>query len=80
MTVIFKDDGVYTLLPAQPSSIGSLEVEKHLETLPLLNVRLAVEEESLAERKLSQLKWDVERLAREEVAQLLATSEAIICY
>jgi len=80
VTVIFQDDGVYTLLPAQPSTIGSLEVDKHLETLQLLNVRLAAEEESLAERKLSQLKWDVERLARGEMARLLAASEAVVCY
>ena len=80
VTVIFRDDGVYTLLPTQPSNIGSLELDKHLETLPLLSVRLAAEEESLTERKLSRLKWDVERLAQEEVARLLATSEAIICF
>jgi len=80
VSVIFLDDGVYTLLPTHPSRIGSLEVDKHLETLPLLNVRLAAEEESLGERKLTDLKWDVERLGREEVARLIAASEAIICY
>jgi hypothetical protein len=36
--VIFRDDGVYTLLPTQPALIGSLEIDKHLETLQLLNV------------------------------------------
>jgi sulfur relay protein TusC/DsrF len=80
ISVIFRDDGVYTLLPTQPALIGSLEVDKHLETLQLLNVRLMVESESLHERKLGQLKWEVERLARQEVARLLAESEAIICY
>ena len=80
ITVIFRDDGVYTLLPTQPALIGSLEIDKHVETLRLLNVRLVVEHESLADRKLSQLKWDVERLARQDVAQLLADSEATICY
>ena len=80
IAVIFRDDGVYTLLPTQPAMIGSLEVDKHLETLQLLNVRLIAEKEALAERKLSQLKWDVERLERREVAQLLADSQAIICY
>ncbi len=80
IAVIFRDDGVYTLLPTQPALISSLDIDKHVETLQLLNVRLVVEQESLTDRKLSQLKWDVERLARQDVARLLADSEAIICY
>jgi sulfur relay protein TusC/DsrF len=80
IAVIFCGDGVYTLLATQPALIGSLEIDKHLETLQLLNVRLVAEQESLSERNLSHLKWDVERLAQREIAQLLAESEAIICY
>jgi sulfur relay (sulfurtransferase) DsrF/TusC family protein len=80
ISVIFRDDGVYTLLPTQPALIGALDIDKHLETLQLLKVRLIVENEALTERKLSQLKWDLERVARHEVAQLLADSEAVICY
>ncbi|HSF33983.1 MAG TPA: DsrE family protein [Candidatus Tectomicrobia bacterium] len=80
IAVIFRDEGVYTLLATQPALIGALEIDKHLETLQLLNVRLVVEQESLRERHLSHLKWDPERLARHEVARLLAESDAIICY
>jgi sulfur relay (sulfurtransferase) DsrF/TusC family protein len=80
IAVIFRDDGVYTLLRTQPALIGSLETDKHLETLQLLNVRLVAEREALTERHLSHLKWDVERLAQREIAQLLAESDAIICY
>lgn len=80
ITVIFREDGVYTLLATKPSLIGSLEVDKHLETLQLLNVRFVAEQEALTERTLVDLKWEVERLAREEVARLLADSEVVICY
>jgi sulfur relay protein TusC/DsrF len=80
IAVIFRDDGVYTLLPTQPALIGALEIDKHLETLQLLNVRLVAEHESLTVRNLSHLRWDVECLAQHEVAQLLAESDAIICY
>jgi sulfur relay (sulfurtransferase) DsrF/TusC family protein len=80
IAVIFRDDGVYTLLPTQPALIGSLEIDKHLETLQLLNVRLIAERESLIERHLSHLKWDVERLGQREVVQLLGESDAIICF
>jgi|ERR671923_1578714 sulfur relay (sulfurtransferase) DsrF/TusC family protein len=80
IAVIFRDDGVYTLLPMQPALVGSLEVDKHVDTLQLLNVRLIAEQESLAERNLSQLNWEVERLGRREIAHLLADSDAIICY
>lgn len=80
IAVVFGGDGVYTLLPTQPSLIGSLDIDKHLETLQLLNVRLIAEQESLDERHLSQLKWDVERLPRRQIAQLLAESEAVVCY
>jgi sulfur relay (sulfurtransferase) DsrF/TusC family protein len=80
ITVIFRDDGVYTLLPTQPGLIGSLEIDKHLETLQLLQVRLIAERESVNERNLSHLKWKVEHLTQREVAQLLAESDAMICY
>jgi sulfur relay (sulfurtransferase) DsrF/TusC family protein len=80
IAVIFRGDGVYTLLATQPVLIGSLEIDKHLETLQLLNVRLIAETEALTERNLSHLKWDIERLAQREIAHLLAESEAIICY
>jgi sulfur relay (sulfurtransferase) DsrF/TusC family protein len=80
IAVIFRDDGVYTLLPTQPALIGSLEIDKHLETLQLLNVRLIAERESLIERHLSHLKWDIERLGQREVVQLLGESDAIICF
>ena len=53
IAVIFRDDGVYTLLATQPALIGSLEIDKHVETLQLLNVRLVAEREALTERKLS---------------------------
>jgi sulfur relay (sulfurtransferase) DsrF/TusC family protein len=79
IAVIFRDDGVYTLLPTQPALIGSLEIDKHLETL-LLNVRLIAERESLTERQLSHLKWDVESLGQREVVRLLGESDAIICF
>jgi sulfur relay protein TusC/DsrF len=80
IAVIFRDDGVYTLLPTQPALVGSLEIDKHLETLQLLHVRLIAEQESVSERNLSHLKWDVEHLTQREVAQLLAESDAMICY
>ena len=80
IAVIFRDDAVYTLLSTQPILIDSLEIDKHLETLQLLNVRLIAERESLTERSLSHLKWDVERLDQREVVQLLAESDTIICY
>jgi sulfur relay (sulfurtransferase) DsrF/TusC family protein len=80
IAVVFRENGVYTLLPTQPALIGSLEIDKHLETLQLLHVRLIAEQEALAERHLSHLKWEVERLTQREVAQLLAGRDAIICY
>ena len=80
IAVIFCDDGVYTLLPTQPALISSLEIDKHLETLQLLHVRLIAEHESLNARNLSHLKWEVEHLTQREVAQLLAESDAMICY
>lgn len=80
IAVVFREDGVYTLLPTQPSLIGAPEIDKHIETLRLLNVRLVAEREALEERQLQDLRWDVERVDRRQVAQLLADSEAIICF
>jgi sulfur relay (sulfurtransferase) DsrF/TusC family protein len=80
IAVVFRDDGVFTLLPTQPALIGALEIDQHLETLQLLGVRLIAERESLTDRQLSQLKWEVERLDRREVIQLLGESDAITCF
>jgi sulfur relay (sulfurtransferase) DsrF/TusC family protein len=80
ISVIFREDGIYTLLPTQPALIGMLEIDKHIETLKLLNVRLVAEREALEERHLMHLKWDVERVDRREIAQLLADSEAVVCF
>ena len=76
--VIFVDDGVYTLLPTSPEVIGSPMLRKHLEMLRLLGCPRLAEEESLEERGLKTLGYEVEIKPRMEIARLIAGSDVVI--
>lgn len=79
--VAFVGDGVYTLAPLKPEIVGSLETEKHLQTLKLLNCRLVAEREAVSERLAGiGCRPDVELLAGDEVYSLVTGSKTVIRY
>ena len=78
--VIFVGDGVYTLLGTRPEVIDSPILDKHLEMLKLLGHSLVAERESLQERGLQGLMYDVEIKSRPEIATLIAESETLIAW
>lgn len=80
VAVVFLGDGVYTLAALKPELLPSADVAKHLEALGMLGCRLVAEGEALEERELGELAWSVERLARGDIARMLAEAEAVIAY
>lgn len=79
--VVFLGDGVYTLAPLKPQAVGSLEIEKHLEMLKLLNCRL-IAEKGAVETALTDTisNGDVELLSGEEVQTIIRKSRTVIRY
>lgn len=79
--VAFVGDGVYTLAPLKPKMVGSLETEKHLQTLKLLNCRLVAEKGAVEERLTGITPpQNVELRAEEEVYSLINRSRVVIRY
>ncbi len=79
--VAFLGDGVYTLAPIKPEAVGSLETEKHLETLKLLNCRLVAEKEAVEERLAGAgTRHEVELIAGEEIFDIINQSKTVIRY
>lgn len=76
-------DGVWALQPGQePAAIGGADTREHIGSLAELDVRLCVEARALAERGLSVdgLEFEVLPLTTEEIADLIATADAVITY
>mgnify|MGYP001589460920 CR=1 FL=1 len=80
VSVFFVDDGVYILLLNQPEIIKSPVINKHIETLCLLNGKLIADEESLKERNLDNLKYKVAVMSSNEVFNMIEKSDVVICW
>jgi len=79
--VLFLGDGVYMLTPLRPEVIGSLETEKHLEMLKLLNCRLVADEESVEDRLAGMdIRESVELMKEAELYSLMNKSKTVIRY
>ncbi|MBI2955045.1 MAG: DsrE family protein [Chloroflexi bacterium] len=78
--VIFVDDGVYTLVAAKPEVVGSPEVKKHIDTLRALGHQLIAEKESLDGRGIANLGYRVDIKTRDEIAEIITESDAVIAY
>ena len=78
--VVFVGDGVYTLLDNSPETIDSPELRKHIETLKMLKHQIIAEKESLDERGINNLAYEVEIKSREGIASLITESNAVIPY
>lgn len=78
--VIFIDDGVYMLRRTNPTIVGSPEVKRHIETVRALGHELIAERESLEERGIDSVDYQVDVRTRGEIAKILAQSAAIIAY
>jgi sulfur relay (sulfurtransferase) DsrF/TusC family protein len=78
IAVIFRDDSVYPVTDATSIDGSSRSIiSRHSSSSTCV---LIAERESLTERHLSHLKWDVERLGQREVITALGESDAIICF
>ncbi len=80
LTMLFVEDGVYTLSAKGKPVLDGFDWNKHLEMLKELDFQLVVEKESADERGVTEFNWEPEVMSREQVAALLKDAKAVITY
>jgi len=78
LNVIFLEDGVYALCPSEPGKIKGPDIKKHLVTLNECGCDLIAEEKSLTDRKITDLAVNIILKNRQEISELLASSDYVI--
>jgi tRNA 2-thiouridine synthesizing protein C len=80
--LLFMDDGVWQLLPAQqPTAIGAKNLYKTLQSMPLYDIEsFYVEADSLAQRQLSpdQLECQVQLLEAEDLPVFMDSFDQVL--
>lgn len=80
VTVIFVEDGVYLLTAPAAEAIGYADVNRHMQTLTLVDCQLIAEKESLKKRGLGDRKVDANICDREEIDQIIEGSDRVITF
>lgn len=80
ISIIFTSDAVYNLLPAFPENINSPVFGRHIEMLNTLKCKLIAEKESLEERDVKDIKYNIEIKERSEVFKFIKESNTVITY
>ncbi|MEK6545934.1 MAG: DsrE family protein [Nitrospinota bacterium] len=78
--VVFVHDAVYSLLPAKPDKIESPVFGRHIEMLNTLKCRVVAEKESIEEKGIGEIKYNVEVKDRKRVIELIKDSDSVITY
>ncbi len=78
VSVLLIDDGVYTGLGMDEEKVGSKKIDKHLEMLEMMNVKVFAHEGSVKGRDVFLSKFGVEKVDDDEVARLLFESDVTI--
>ena len=80
LTMLFVEDGVYTLSAKGKPVLDGFDWNKHLEMLKELDFQFVVEKESADERGVTEFNWEPDVMSREQVAALLKDAKAVITY
>ncbi|OGV97668.1 MAG: hypothetical protein A3I04_00920 [Nitrospinae bacterium RIFCSPLOWO2_02_FULL_39_110] len=78
--VVFVRDAVYSLLPAKPDEIKSPAFGRHIEMLNTLKCRVVAEKESIEEKGIGEIKYNIEVKDRKGVIELIKDSDSVITY
>ncbi|MBT3270316.1 DsrE family protein [Candidatus Poribacteria bacterium] len=79
--LVLAEDAVYTLnADARPAMIAGGDVQRPIETLRMLGKAMYAESESLDARDVAELPAGVERIARADLAGMLAESDVVLTW
>ena len=80
LTMVFVEDGVYTVSAKGKPVLEGFDWNKHLEMLKELEFDLVVDKESAAERGVTEFNHEPLVKSRDEIAGILKDAKAIITY
>ncbi len=80
LTMIFVEDGVYTVSAKGRPVLEGFDWNKHLEMLKELEFELVVDKDSAAERGVTEFNHEPLVKSRDEIAGILKDAKAIITY
>jgi sulfur relay (sulfurtransferase) DsrF/TusC family protein len=80
LTMVFVEDGVYTLSAKGKPMLEGFDWNKHLEMLKELEFELVVDKESADERGVKEFNWEPSLKSRDEIAAILKDARAVITY
>ena len=80
LTMVFVEDGVYTLSAKDKPVLEGFDWNKHLEMLKELEFDLVVDKDSAAERGITEFNHEPLVKSRDEIAGILKDAKAIITY
>ncbi|MGA2193012.1 MAG: DsrE family protein [Nitrospirota bacterium] len=80
LTMVFVEDGVYSLSAKGRPVIEGFDWNKHLEMLKELEFPLVVDKASADERGVTEFNHEPEIKSTEEIAAILKDAKAVITY
>ncbi len=80
LTMVFVEDGVYTVSAKGKPVLEGFDWNKHLEMLKELEFDLVVDKDSAAERGITEFNHEPLVKSRDEIAGILKDAKAIITY
>ncbi len=79
--LVLAEDAVYAFnAEARPAMISGGDTQRPIETLRMLDQQMFAETESLEARGVSELPEGVERIARADLAEMLAQSDVVLAW
>jgi len=78
VTVIFMDDGVYSVTQIKPELVGFNSLDKEFGALSMLKCPLLADRSSLQKRGIKKLIENVKAAEREEIVRTITESDIVI--
>jgi len=78
--VLFLDDGVWTAASLDCKAAKNQELDKHIETLGMMEVELIAEEEALAKRGVKISRKELTTKPREVINQIIFEADVVIAF
>ncbi|MEW5768627.1 MAG: DsrE family protein [bacterium] len=78
ISVIFMDDGVWTAASLDSKAALSRDLDKHVETLKMMEVEMMAEEEALASRGVKVSRQEIMTKSREAINQAIQEVDVVM--
>jgi len=80
VSIFFINDGVLTAASLDCPAAKSLDLDKHIETLKMMDVELIAEEEALTEHRIQSTEHRIIVRPREEILKAIKDSDVVMVF